>query len=96
LERLKSIDASLEEKLLIAMSIKDKTEKKALMGLIQECKTRSSQVIKELKDLTDLSNISNEVVARLLDVGYKGLAKSHGHLNRMLDKLILGTAELYQ
>ena len=81
---------------MVAMSLKDKAEKKALMGLIQECKARSSQVIQELKDLADLSNISNEVVARLLDVGYKGLKSSHGRLNKMLDKLVLKTAELYQ
>ena len=81
---------------MVAMSLKDRTEKKALMGLIQECKARSSQVIQELKDLADLSNISNEVVARLLDVGYKGLKSSHGHLNKMLDKKIIQGAIVYQ
>ena len=81
---------------MVAMSLKDRTEKKALMGLIQECKTRATQVIRELKDLADLSHISNEVVVKFLDVRLISLSGKYVCFDvKIIQKLIFLSAKLY-
>jgi len=70
------------------MRIRDKELRKVLLTQIHECKIRSNNVINELRNITaDLSNLSNEVIAKLNDLAYKGINKSK--LKKMLDKRAL-------
>ena len=75
------------------MKIKEKMIKKALITQIQECKTRCNNVIAELRNHTDLSHLSNEVIAKLNDMAYKGL--NSGNLKKLLDKRALKNKDIF-
>ena len=93
LEKLKQIDRSLEVKVVEYMKIKNKELKKELMTQISECKSRSHNVIQELRNLTDLSNLSNVVIAKFNDLAYKGINKAG--LQKMLDIRAVKNEELF-
>lgn len=76
------------------MKIKDKSLKKSLMSQIQECKERSHTVISQLRDIQNLANLSNEVVAKLNNLAYKGINKQR--FNKLLDKRALQNEDLFE
>ena len=85
---MKALDRSLESKVMDFMRIRDKKLRKELLTQIHECKIRSNNVVNELRNITaNLSNLSNEVIAKLNDLAYKGINKSK--LKKMLDKRAL-------
>jgi hypothetical protein len=48
------------------------------MAQLQECSTRTSQVISELRNVSDFSNMQNSVIAKMNDLAYK--ARNNGSL----------------
>jgi hypothetical protein len=92
-DKLKLLDRSLETKMSECMKIKDRDLKKSLIGQIIESKTRSGNVIGELRSFVDLSKLSNESIAKLNDLAYKAIKSKS--LNKLVDKRALQNEELY-
>lgn len=47
--------------------------KKKLITQLMDCKKRSSHVIGLLRGVQNLENLSNEVIAKLNDLGFKAI-----------------------
>ena len=77
-EKLQLINKSLDKKYEECFAIKERTIKKKLMGQLQECSTRTSQVISELRNVSDFSNMQNSLIAKMNDLAYK--ARNNGSL----------------
>ena len=93
LEKLKAIDRSLIAKHEEYMKVKDKVMRKELLGKIQECKERSHSVIAQLREVQNLGNLSNEVIAKLNNLAYKGIKVER--FNKLLDKRALVNKDLF-
>ena len=73
-EKLKSVEASLEEHAIESMKLRgDKAVKKELLGTLQESKQRLGVVISELRNVQNLDQLSSHVIAKLNDVAFKGI-----------------------
>ena len=55
------------------MKIKIRTDKKRLMNVLQECKSRTANVLMILRDQFLEGNFSNETIAKLNDHAYKAI-----------------------
>ena len=69
LNKLVVIDSTLDARMQQFMKIKDRQLKKKLIGQLLECNERTSHFIGLLRGVQDLSNISNEIIAKMNDLG---------------------------
>lgn len=76
------------------MKIKDRESRKEIMTALLECRTRTTLVISELRSIQNLSQLSNEIIAKLNNVAYKGIQS--GGLQKLIDKRALNNEGLYQ
>tara|TARA_B110000285_G_scaffold141354_1_gene158143 strand:+ start:1408 stop:1752 length:345 start_codon:yes stop_codon:yes gene_type:complete len=91
---LQLINRSLDKQYDECFAIKGRTTKKKLMGQLMECRTRTSQVISELRHVSDFSHIQNSVIAQMNDLAFK--ARNNGSLQKMVDKRAIANEELYE
>ena len=93
-EKLQLINKSLDTKYEECLAIKGRITRKKLMAQLQECRTRTSQVISELRGVSDFSNIQNSLIAKMNDLAYK--ARNNCSLQKMVDKRAIANEELYE
>lgn len=93
-EKLQLINKSLDKKYEECFAIKERITKKKLMEQLMECRTRTSQVISELRHVSDFSNIQNNLIAKMNDLAFKAI--NNGSLQKMVDKRAIANEELYE
>lgn len=76
------------------MKIKNREDKKRLIGKLQECKSRTSNVISILRNHNFLGELSNDIIAKLNDHAFKAIKQ--GGLQKLLDKRAINNEGLYQ